>query len=277
MKITNKRSSTILCLLAFLVCFSCKTEDDFISTPSSDVQLAHDSVLADLMKRVAVKDGSLDNIIDKNSSLSIELPISVTVNAVEVEIIDSNGFRTVEDIIEASDEDEDEILINYPISVILADYSRMELGSDDELQALTDDTTNSENDEDIECVDFQYPLTVSFFNENSELFDILDLNSDKEVFDFIRNLDQFSIVSVEFPITVVLSDASTQQVNSVNELSSIIENADGTCDEDDDIDFDDDDCDSCTTSQLNFVLQECDNWGIARLERDGGNCAAKWK
>jgi hypothetical protein len=266
-----KRLFTAFFLFIFVITFSCRTEDDLVITPDSNVQLTDDSLLAELMRRVAYKDGSHDNIVDQNSSLTIELPFSLTVNNIDLEIIDDTGYDQVEAIIESSDDDEDEILINYPITVLQPDYKRIDLNSDEDLEALSNDNTNSEFDEDIECVDFQYPLNLTFFNENTELFDALNLTKDEEVFNFLRDLDGFSIVELEFPVTLIYGDDTTATTNSVDELAMAIDNADGTCDEDDDVDFDDDDCDDCTTDELNFIVDECTAWRIEYLTRGENN------
>jgi len=88
------------------------------------------------------------------------------------------------------------------------------------------------------------------------------------MYDFIDDLDEYAAVTINFPITVILADGTTQIINNIQELATAIEDADDTCDEDDDNDYDDDDCDNCSTDLVTDILTQCDNWYIDDLERN---------
>lgn len=262
------KSLLILCL-GLMVFVSCRTEDDLAIDPPIEETITANSTVADLISRTSQNDGSLDNIIDNASCLSVELPVTVTVNGTQITIDDEDGYEEIEDIIDLFDDDVDTIEITYPITIILADFTTVTVNSDEELIALaTSCVGENENDDDIECIDFQYPITASIFDENNELVDTITINSDEEMFEFIDDLDEFAAVVINFPITVILADGSTVSVSSIQELENVIENADDTCDEDDDNDFDDDDCDSCTTNDLESVFADCSEWTVDKLERN---------
>ena len=117
-----------------------------------------------------------DNIIDGASCLSVELPVTVTVNGITLEINDDDGYEDIEDIIDLFDDDIDTVEIAYPITVILPDYSTVVVNSDAELAALTANCVGeNEDDDDIECIDFQYPITASIYNSNNDLIDSITL------------------------------------------------------------------------------------------------------
>ena len=248
---------------------SCRTEDDLAIDPPTEETIEANSTIANLMANVAINDGSLDNIIDNASCLSIQLPVTVTVNGIELTINDEEGYQDIEDIIDLFDDDVDSVIISYPITVILTDYSTVVVNSDSELAALTANCVGeNEDDDDIECIDFQYPITASVFDENNDLINTITINNDNDMYDFIDDLDEFAAVTINFPITVIFADGSTQTINSVQELEDAIEMADDTCDEDDDNDFDDDDCDNCTTNDLETVFADCSEWTVDKLERN---------
>lgn len=248
---------------------SCRTEDDLAIDPPTEETIEANSTIANLMANVAINDGSLDNIIDNASCLSIQLPVTVTVNGIELTINDEDGYQDIEDIIDLFDDDVDSVIISYPITVILTDYSTVVVNSDSELAALTANCVGeNEDDDDIECIDFQYPITASVFDENNDLINTITINNDNDMYDFIDDLDEFAAVTINFPITVIFADGSTQTINSVQELEDAIEMADDTCDEDDDNDFDDDDCDNCTTNDLETVFADCSEWTVDKLERN---------
>ncbi|GAA0871840.1 hypothetical protein GCM10009117_09860 [Gangjinia marincola] len=252
-----------------LMTISCRTEDDLAIDPPQEEQIEANSAIANLVSRTVANDGSPDNIIDGASCLSVQLPVTVTVNGIEIVINDSDGYEDIEDIIDLFDDDVDSVVISYPITVILVNFSTVVVNSDAELAALAANCLDdNEDDDDIECIDFQYPITASIFDDNNEVIGTITINSDSEMYDFIDDLEDYAAVTMDFPITVILADGTTQTVNTIQELENVIEDADDTCDEDDDNDFDDDDCDNCTTSELADVFNQCAEWTVDKLERN---------
>ncbi|MBV7268820.1 hypothetical protein [Winogradskyella luteola] len=260
---------SLLVLGVLFTMTSCRTEDDLAIDPPTEETIEANSTVANLMSRTAFNDGSSDNIIDNASCLSVQLPVTVTVNGIELTIDDEDGYEDIEDIIDLFDDDVDSVVISYPITVVLTDYSTVVVNSDSELAALTANCVGeNEDDDDIECIDFQYPITASVFDENNDLINTITINNDNDMYDFIDDLDEFAAVTINFPITVIFADGSTQTINSIQELEDAIEMADDTCDEDDDNDFDDDDCDNCTTNDLETVFADCSEWTVDKLERN---------
>jgi hypothetical protein len=260
--------------ILFVVCgilltmTSCRTEDDLSIDPPVEDTIEANSTIADLMSRTASNDGSNDNIIDGASCVNVQLPVTVTVNGIELVINDDDGYEDIEHIIDLFDDDIDSVIISYPVTIILVDFTTVVVNSDSELATYTSTCLgDNENDDDIECIDFQYPITVSFFDENNDLISTVDINNDNEMYDFIDDLNQYAAVTISFPITVVLADGSTQIINNIQELATVIEAADDSCDEDDDNDFDDDDCDSCSVSDLETLFADCMEWTVDKLER----------
>ncbi len=259
-----------LTLLALsLVVTSCRDEEtEFIQEPAEET-LAPNSPVASLMQRTATNDGSFDNILDGASCFNIEFPVTVYVNGEEIDVNSEDDLDDVEDIIDEFEDDNDEIVIQYPIVIILADFTEITVNSETELENLADDCGEDNSpDDDIECIDFQYPITASLFNTNNELIESITITNDEQMYDFIDELDEDTIVTINFPINVVLSDGTSQSIASLTELQAVIQNAEDDCDEDDDNDFDDDDCDSCTDDALTDLLTGCSDWIVDKLERN---------
>lgn len=263
------KSFLILVLAISINLVSCRTEDDISIDPPIEESIKTNPAVASLMKRTATKDGSSDNIIDQANCLTVQLPITVTVNGIELEINNEEEFEDIEDIFDLFDEDVNSIIITYPITVILSDFSEVVVNSNSELTSLAANCIGeNEYDDDIECIDFQYPISASIFNENNDLINTISINNDEEMYNFIDDLDDYAAVTINFPITVLIADGTTQTVNNIQELEQVIENADDSCDEDDDFDFDDDDCNSCSTEELNSLFSECSEWIVDKLERN---------
>ncbi len=258
-----------LLLLLSTVLFSCRTEDmEIIELPDENV-LGVNSTIANLLQRTVTNDGSYDNIIDGASCFDIKLPVTVIANGIEVVIENEDDIDIIEDIFDEFTDDVDTLEIIFPITIILDDYSEVVINSQAELNAAALQCPDQSNgDDDIECVDIQYPITASIFNQNNELIDTIVINNDEELFDFLEDIDVDTIVTFDFPITVILWDGTTVQIDDFSELESVILSAIDACDEDDDNDPNDDDCDNCTTQQLEDILTGCDDWMVDKLERD---------
>jgi hypothetical protein len=261
------RNNFALILMLSLTLFSCRKEEMEIIKPSQEEVLANS--VADLLLRTATNDGSYDNILDGASCFNIKLPVTVIANGFEVIIETEDDIDTVEDIFDEFDDDTDTLEILFPITIILTDFSEAVLNNQAELNAAAFNCPGeNENDDDIECIDIQYPITASIFNQNNELIETIVITSDQQLYDFLENIDPSTIVTFDFPLTVILFDGTTIQVNNFLELATVIADAADSCDEDDNNDPYDDDCNNCTTQQLTDVLTGCTDWMVDKLERN---------
>ncbi|CAL2102485.1 conserved protein of unknown function [Tenacibaculum sp. 190130A14a] len=259
--------STLLLLSTILILFSCRTEELKIIDPPVQKALVEDSPVVKLMNRAVLRDGSKDNIIDKASCLSIKLPVTVVVNSKEITIDSEDGYEEIEAIFDLFDDDVDTLEIKYPIEVILSDHTIVTVNSDDELENLTKDCKGeNEEDDDIECLDFEYPFTASVFNENNDLILTITLEDDEQLYELLHDLKKYAAVTINFPINVKLSSGTVLTINSLEELEEAISSAVNSCDEDDDNDYEDDDCDDCTTDILKEFFEKCDEWKVDKLK-----------
>ncbi|GGD56021.1 hypothetical protein GCM10011361_23240 [Muriicola marianensis] len=252
-----------------MVFTSCRKEESvLIEGPQGQALLAN-STVANLMQRTAMNDGSDDNIIDQANCFSLAFPFTVVVNGMELTVNSEEDLDTVEDILDEFDDDEDTIEIEFPIVIVLSDFSEITINSLDEFETYADECSGeNEYDDDIECIDIEYPITVSVFDTNNELVDTITINSDQELYFFIDELDEDLIVNVQFPITLILSDGTEISVSNLDQLEDVIDEAEDDCDEDDDYDYNDDDCDNCTTEGLADFITGCDGWYVKDLERN---------
>ena len=260
----------VLFTSSFVLIFSsCRKEETLLIEPPEEETLVINSPIVNLMKQTVTNDGSVDNIIDKANCFRVKLPVSISANNVEIEVNTEMDYQVIEDVFDELDDDEDIIEIGFPITIILEDYSEIEVNNYNELSAFANNC-NGENipDDDIECVDFQYPISASIFNSNNEMIDTDTFSTDEDLYGFIDGLEQYDIVTMDFPIAVSLSDGTLTNVENLNELEAVLNTYRYACDEDDDYNFDDDDCNECTIAQLTSYLTGCQNWIVDRLRRD---------
>ena len=261
--------NTILLVLLLISFFSCRKEEIEIILPNDEEILSENSTISNLLLNVTTNDGSLDNIIDQASCFNIQLPVTVIVNDTELIIENENDYQLIEAIFEESLGDIDTIEIVFPITIIHADFSEETINTQEELIAAAI-LCGGENqpDDDIECLDLLYPIQASIFNTNNELIETITINSDQEFYDFIVNIDEDTIITFQFPITIILYDGTQQEINDFIEMQNIIESVADACDEDDDNDYDDDDCSNCTSSTFGDFVTGCEIWFVDKLEKN---------
>jgi hypothetical protein len=270
-----KTRLNLLYVLPFFALFmlaSCQEEAVEITQPNTQETFVAESNLAALITQTSTKDGSSDNIIDGANGFSVNLPVTVYANGIEVIVSTKDDYERIEEIFDDSDDDQDTLEIVFPITITMRDYSQVVVNSQAELDALRADNSN-ENDDDIECIDFKYPLSISIYNSNFQVIDVVTINSDEQLHHFIRNLRGGVLASLNFPVTMIYADDSTIQVGNNTELERVITEARDACDEDDDNDWNDDDF---TKERLDHLLTTCP-WIVHDIRRNDVDLANDYR
>ena len=264
MKTINFKKILFLPLFFLMLFSSCQNETTEITQPSNEETIAANSSLATLMRNTASNDGSQDNILDYANCLEVELPVTVIVDGVEIIIDSEDDFDLIEEIFDEFDNDEDSLEFIFPITIISSDYTTIVIENLEALEALAQECHDeNEEDDDIECIDFQYPISISIYNTDFEIIDTITISDDEALYDFIENLEGGVLASLNFPVTMVLANGDTLVVENNTELEAAIIAAEDDCDEDDDYDWNDDDYDDiedceANTAELQGWLVECD-------------------
>jgi hypothetical protein len=258
----------LMAAMGLMMLGGCQQEVTEIIQPSPADAFISDSNVTGLISRTTKNDGSFDNIIDRTSCAEIVLPVTIQINGIEIVLVSREDFKNVEDILDdLDDDDDDRVMIKFPIKVILSDHSEIMLNDEDDLEDIIEQCTEGGFDDDIECVDFKYPLSISVYDSKNQLSDVITLNDDRTLYKFIDDLEDDDFASFNFPVTLVLSDGSELVVNSQNDLEDAIDSAKDDCDEDDDNDYNDDDVDDTV-----FVaVLTTGNWVVTQFVEDGAN------
>lgn len=257
------RYFSILCLFFLFtllgsVLSGCQEGLEEIIEPPSDTVIAANSVVSNLILRIALSDGSFDNILDNSSCTSLILPVTVTVNGQTIKIDSADDLKTVERILDEFENDDDTLRIIFPVKVTQADYTELIIRNEEELERTIELCKEDGFDEDIECVDFKYPLTFSVYDSKNQLSNVITINDDRELYRFFDTQEEGDLVGFKFPITVILFDGKEITINNNDQLKGVIENASDDCDEDDDSDHNDDDADDAAL--INALLAS--DWEI---------------
>ncbi|MGC1203728.1 MAG: hypothetical protein WA839_02450 [Flavobacteriaceae bacterium] len=272
---TKLRTLLLIPFFALLLFTSCQDEVIEITDPNEAETLVAESTLTSLISATSIMDGSADNIIDNASCLSVELPVTVFVKGLEIKIDSREDFKVIEAIFKEFDDDEDKLDIVFPITIILANHDKVVIENREALAELIAVCRGeNEEDDDIECIDFQFPMSFSVYNADFQVLDVITVENDRELYHFIkrvRNAEVFA--SLNFPVTMELADGTEIVVNNNQELQRTIEEAKDLCDEDDDNDYGDDDF---TKERLDEYLKICP-WVVHEFKRNNQDNTAEYK
>lgn len=254
-------------LMGVLTFMACQEEFEELPGENEQQTITANSSTAKLVENTVSNDGSFDNIVDGSSCFNIRFPYEVEVNGFKLAIEGLEDLDIVEEIFDSLDDDEDVLDIIFPVTIILGDYTEITINGVEDLREWADECKEGGDDDDIECIDFLYPITLFTFDVNLEGTGSVTVNDDKEMRRFFAGLDDNDLISIEFPVALKLYDGSEIRVNSNAEMAAAIEGAKEACDEDDDDDYNDDDF---SEERLEELLVKCP-WLINEIKRNDIN------
>ena len=210
--------------------------------------------VAQSIVEVAIKDGSVDNIIDRSSCTTIVFPITGIFEDEE------QVFGTLAEV-EALGAGALEVEWVFPLMVILFDHTAITLNDEDELETIQDGCIEGGSDPDNECIDFIYPFTIQVFDTRTEIVDSREIASDREAYNTFISSDL--ITTIAYPVSMIEATGNTVEAFSNEELTSILTNAANSCDEEDIIEFEE-----IFEDELRMLLTSTD-WRVGFYESDG--------
>ncbi len=231
------------------------------------------STTSQLIQQTTNNDGSFDNIVDGASCLAIEFPYTVEVGGIQITIDSKDDLELIEDIFDEFDTDEDILDIIFPITITLGDFSHIVIENVEALRELAASCLEGGDDDDVECIDFVYPITVFTFDIDDQIVDRLTVESDRQLRNFFDELETGTVVGFDFPLTLIKADGTEVVVNSNAELARTLEAAKDDCDEDDDNDFNDDDFDE---DRFAAFLTECP-WLVNQVVRNSVDSSEQYE
>ncbi|EDM44736.1 hypothetical protein SCB49_14230 [unidentified eubacterium SCB49] len=223
----NISKHSILLFLSALLFISCQLEDTIIENPPLDDSIIAGSDLANLIQRAAIEDRSYDDFIDFANCLSINLPFTVQIGETTITITTESDYEEVLDVLD-NQNNEYEVEIIYPIVITLSDFTQIVINSEKELAPYKE--ACQEESQGIPCINFIYPLSFSIYNIEFELIDTVTINTNEELYFFIGNIQEETLVSLNFPVELELQTGEVIEVNTNTELQEAIENAMLNCD-----------------------------------------------
>ena len=204
-----------------LVLFACqKEEEEFIDETDREDTITAISPLTQLLLRTSQNPGSYDDIIDGNPCASVVFPFTVVANGQQLIINSPEDIVLIETVFNQFPNDADTLEISFPITLKLFDYTQLTIGSQSELNAQA--AQCGTNGGEIGCLDILYPISFFTYNSEQQQTGTVTVNGDWELFTFLQGLGPEDYINLDFPISVALEDGTPLEVNSNQELQTII-------------------------------------------------------
>lgn len=214
-----------LSILSIVIFNSCQEEENTIVQDTTQ-NLNGTSPTSKFLARAAQNNTSIDNIMDGTSVFRVKLPVSINLNTVNLTVASEADYTEVADLKNASNTDDDVVNYVFPITISLRNFEEVTVSN---LSQLNDIVSQNEDVSDISCVTILYPITINEYDSANQLADILTINSDSQLINYLLNLDSGVFYSINYPISVINPNNQNVVINSNTELRDVIESAIGQC------------------------------------------------
>ncbi len=213
----------IFVISSVILLISCQEEEREFINPDIDITIPRNSQLAGLMKNVVTHDGSFDDIVDQGHCFSVKLPYRILLNGDELVITSNLDYQNISTT--------DSIEIQFPIRIIQSNHQENLVENLAELENFRNNCKS--NDEDIECIDFVYPILLSTFDSTSNQLKTTEIGHDSQMFSFMLDVNQTTSISINYPIKLLLHDGAEIEAQHNTDLLNEILDAASVCDEND--------------------------------------------
>jgi len=213
----------IIVLFLFLFFSSCFEKETEIIDTEDDNALHKNSALSVLMSSVTSHNATFDDRIDGSDCFSLIFPYDLLINGEQTTV------SSIDDIYLIQDNDEIEIL--FPVNIAFVDYDTKVLQNQSQFNTVYASCQNGELfNFHIDCAEFVYPFSYAKYNSVSRNFDMVNMNSKKEAFQFLANLKEDDLYVINYPLDVILFDSDHYTVHQNQFLSNYFINASLVCD-----------------------------------------------
>ncbi|OYU83381.1 MAG: hypothetical protein CFE24_11565 [Flavobacterium sp. BFFFF2] len=240
----------IYLLFLLLALCSCDKDDQQVSYDTSN-SFDTSSPIASLISRVTQYETSKDNVLDGTNSCAVKLPVTFYINQhYNVTISNPAQYAQVVSFKNEYNNDDDVVHFNFPITLVLHDYSQRVVANEQQWQALKASFGNDSAYNDIDCINFVYPVKVNVYDTASQIAQSITLQNDQIANQTLHQLSASQILNFVFPLSVVSTGNQAVAISNLSELETNINNAAATCNA------------GSTTSSLSDILQQ-GNWKVS--------------
>lgn len=213
-------------LLSFVVIlFIACQKDELVVIQDNTQNLSYNSPLTNLISRVAQSATSKDNVLDNSSCFSILLPVVVNVDGKQIIVSNENDYKTVQSVLDAFSDDDDEIDFVYPITIQLKNFNTQQILNSDQLAEVINNCSEDNEDDfdEIDCLNINYPIKISVYNANNQIANTITIQSDRDLFNILKNFGGNLFIAINYPISVTTSNGQKVIVKNNSDFETVIE------------------------------------------------------
>ena len=198
-----------------VILVSCQKEELKIVDGTDEEAFAMDQELKGLMSSVVAHDGSFDDVVDRSSCFSIDFPYQCTYNGHEYPM---NSVKDLEPWPDTAN-------LNpiFPIDITFANYIQATVPNQQAFNNLKERCANGDLFDDIiGCVDIVYPISVSLYDPVTSDFETITFLHDKQTFQTIADFEEDLLVSINYPVQIILENEVVLTIQSNDILKNEI-------------------------------------------------------
>ncbi|WOD42943.1 hypothetical protein [Hwangdonia lutea] len=214
---------TAILFLSFLGLTSCQDEIDSENGQNPNTN-SPNSETASNLERSSMHDGSFDDFLDGTSCSSIILPVTATINGTELTIVSESQFDLVLSILGEFINDNDTIEFQFPLSVMMSNYTEVQIANQTEYDALMNACEQAEQQGEaaINCLNIDFPITILTYNLNLEQTGSVVIESEQQLYAYMNNLESNDRFAINYPITATVNGDTVVEVASDFDLKTQI-------------------------------------------------------
>ncbi len=223
----------MLLLVALLGLTGCMESYEDVQYPDENEVINLNSTFERQLINITLLDGSIDNVLDNASCLTVKLPVEAYLNDELYQINTYSDLQAFETAYQEEITSRDQFRLVYPINVINEKYLETEISNAIDLELQAQNCVEGGTDSDIECIDFVYPLEVVSYDPIYQSAKVESIPNDNELYYLLANRKTEEVLGLGYPITVLDHQGEQVAISGNDEMQNLINAAVSTCDEGD--------------------------------------------
>ena len=204
-----------------------------VQYPDENEVISLNSTFETQLINITLLDGSIDNVLDNASCLTVKLPVEAYLNDELYQINTYSDLQAFEKAYQEEITSRDQFRLVYPIRVINEKYQETEISNAIDLELQAQNCVEGGTDSDIECIDFVYPLKVVSYDPIYQSAKVESIPNDNELYYLLANRKTEEVLGFGYPITVLDHQGEQVAISGNDEMQNLINAAVSTCDEGD--------------------------------------------
>jgi len=225
-----KKFSYIFLVIIVSILIGCQKEElEIIDDNNNVASLSSASPLTNLVERVTQNPTSSDNVLDNSSCFKVQLPVTVIVNGQNITVTTQTDYATVQAAIDAFSNDDDIVNFIYPITIQYQNFQTQVISNSDQLDDVLDDCGEDDGFDEIACVQIVFPVSINVYNTGSQTPTTVTFTSNAQIFSFLDNLSNSTLIAINYPISVINSNGQTVSITSNSQFENFIDDSIDDC------------------------------------------------